>query len=266
MKFKLSEKMYRFYVKHRRGAKILSAAVAVLGILELLYFNAPVWMIVTCGLTFGFFNLFVIENAGNLLLAPAIQQMANRGDAEPLLNMSEELLSYPASAAKRQIYQIDYCAALDHLGQYDQAYALLSQVDVEDKPTHPNNKLVYYNNLAHVQFVLGAREEAVASYQKALAAHEAIKNERLRKVNEPTVRHIRAYLAYLEGEYHTCLALLQTPMPTLLGQAYQALLHAHAALALGDVTTAKDKLHEVIGKGNKLYCVTEARELLNTLE
>ena len=266
MKFKLSEKMYRFYVKHRRGAKIISAAVAVLGVLELLYFNAPIWMIVTYALTFGLFNMVVIENAGNFLLAPAVQQMTNRCDAEPLLTVAEELLSYPSSPAKRQIYQIDYCAALDHVGRYDEALELLSQVDIEQKTTPPSNKMVYYNNLAHLQLVLGAGEEAAANYQKALAAHEAIKSDRMRKVNEPTVRHIRAYLAYLEGEYHTCLALLQMPMPTLSGQAYQALLCARAALALGDVTIAKDKLHEVIGKGNKLYCVTEAKELLNTLE
>ena len=263
---KLSQKMYRFYVKHRRGAKILSAAVAVLGVLELLYFDAPTWMIVTCALTFGLFNMVVIENAGNFLLAPAVQQMTNRCDAEPLLTVSEELLSYPSSPAKRQIYQIDYCAALDHVGRYDEALELLSRVDIEEKPTHPINKMVYYNNLAHLHLMLGAKEDAVVNYQKALEAYKAIKSDRIRKTTEPTARHIRAYLAYLEGEYHSCLALLQTPMPTLLGRAYQALLHAHTLLALGDVTTAKQKLNEVIQTGNKLHCVTEAKELLNTLE
>ena len=266
MKFKLSEKMYRFYLKRRRGAKILSAVVAALGVLELWYFDAPAWMIAAFGLIFGLFNMVIIENAGNLLLAPAIQRMFHQGDAEPLLEISEELLSYPSSPAKRQIYQIDHCAALDHVGRYDEALALLTQVNIEEKTTPPSNKMVYYNNLAHLQFVLGTMDEATANYQKALAAYEAIKNDRMRKVNEPTARHIRAYLAYLEGEYRTCMALLQMPAPTLSGQVYQALLCAQALLALGDAEAAKEKLREVIGKGNKLYCVTEAKELLNTLE
>jgi tetratricopeptide (TPR) repeat protein len=160
----------------------------------------------------------------------------------------------------------NYCVALIGLGEYDKAYELLSQINIEEKNTHPVHKMVYYNNLALLCMSMGIYDEAITNYQKTLTAYEAIKSEKLRKNNESNANNARAYLAYLGGEYRTCLAFLEAPLPTLAGRVGQTLLYARVAIAQGDVPTAKEKLHEVIEKGNKLYCVTEARELLNTLE
>lgn len=267
MKLGKLEKQFRFYAKHPRASKIISLAVIVLAAFALIFcFDWPSWLFIPMLFVCSFFPFFVIVNAGNTLSAPAIRQMVDQGDPEPLLKISEELLTYPSSAPYRRIYTINYCAALDNMGEYDKAYELLGQIDIEEKNTHPIHKLVYYNNVASLRMSMGYPDEAIEGYRKALQAYAEIKNEKLSRMNEPTANHARAALAYLEGEYRTCLALLQTPMPTLTGQVGQAHLHALVAIAQGDVPTAKAKLNEVIEKGNKLYCVTEAKELLKTLE
>jgi tetratricopeptide (TPR) repeat protein len=266
MKLGIFEKSSRFYVKHPRAAKNISLVVLVLAVFGLLYLDVPPWLAVLLLLLFSFSRFFVIANAGNTLASPAVKQMIHQGDPEPLLKISEELLSYPAAPANRQVYLINYCAALDNVGEHDKAYELLREINIDEKTTHPANKLVYYNNLAGLRMSMGVNDESVENYQKALKVFEDIKNEKWRKAVAPTANHVRAYLAYFEGEYHSCLALLQTPMPTLTGRVDQAFLRARVAIAQGDLQTAKEKLHEVIEKGNKLYCVTEAKELLKTLE
>ncbi|MBQ4562965.1 MAG: hypothetical protein IJA58_00630, partial [Lachnospiraceae bacterium] len=44
-----------------------------------------------------------------------------------------------------------------------------------------------------------------------------------------------------------------------------SLLQAKAYLKLGDMEKAREKLDYVIKKGNKLYAVTEAKQLMETI-
>lgn len=265
---KKPEKLYRFCVKHRKAAKIiLPLGMILLWTVPLLFLNAPVWLIVALDAFGAFISILMVDVAPSALTNLAIQPMLHQGDPQPFLQMTEELLSYPSTPAAKQIYLNNYCVALQNVGELQRAYDMLGEINIEEHAaTSPVTKVVYYNNMAYFSEALNMPEQAIAYYQKAQQVNDSIKSDKLKKATEVTIRTMNAHLAFLKGEYRTCLALVQLPAPTLYVSLDQTMLHARAAIALGDVQAAKEKLNEVIAKGNKLYCVTEAKELLNTLE
>ena len=263
-----SVKMYRFCVKYPLLAFVLfSVAMTLVYTVALMCIDAPIWLIVLLDAVFIFLNWAYVKNADNALVQLTIKPMHEQCDPEPFLSMTEELLAYKATPMQKQVRMINYCAALQSVGEYQKAYDLLGQLNIDKNAgTLSEFKLVYYHNLGSLCENLDKTEQAKIWYEKALQVYEDIAYPKVKEHYTPTVCSAKAELAFLAGEYHDCIKLLQEPSPTVYGQVYRKLTHARALLALGEVAEAKNKLNEVIGKGNKLYCVTEARELLNTLE
>ena len=263
-----SIKMYRFCVKHpTRAFVLLSIGMTLVYTVALLCIHSPIWLIVLLDAMFIFLNFAYVKTADDALVRLTIKPMHEQCDPDPFLGMTEELLTYKATPMQKQARMINYCVALQSVGEYQKAYDLLSQVNIDKNAGTPSEfKLVYYHNLGSLCENLDKLEQAKIWYEKAVQIHEGIAYPKVKEHYAPTTCSAKAELAFLAGEYHDCIKLLQEPSPTAYGRVYRKLTIARALIALGEVAEAKNKLIEVINEGNKLYCVTEARELLNTLE
>ena len=176
----------------------------------------------------------------------------------------KEQQSYPGNNATKQIRTINYALALRCIGEYDQAFALLSATNIDKNAGMPPAvKVVYYNNLMDLCMLMGKNQEAIIWYEKTAQIFHDIKPGKQKEKLRNTVESNRATWHFCKGEYELALqALSRVKIEDLNGRIENAMMYAHTYLALGEKERATKPLEFVAENGNKLYFATEAKELL----
>ena len=259
------EKINRWIAKHPGGCKaIIWVALVILGVWMQLELEAPIWLVVIV-LAAGILVFFAaIAAVGDALIKKPLETLKNQCDPYPFLEEIKEQQSYPGNNATKQIRTINYALALRCIGEYDQAFALLSATNIDKNAGMPLAvKVVYYNNLMDLCMLMGKNQEAVIWYEKTAQIFHDIKPGKQKEKLRNTVESNRATWHFCRGEYELALqALGRVKIEDLNGRIENAMMYAHTYLALGEKERATKPLEFVAENGNKLYFATEAKELL----
>lgn len=257
-------KFYHWVAKHQSLSFLLfSIFFCTLCSLFLFWLGAPVWVIQLLDvlLFLAIYRYTVI--CPLKLLRKARAELEDRCDPYPLLQEAETLLSYPHKKGMELSMLIDRGVALCMLGDHQAVYELLTAIDIDQYTQAPAAQFVYYNNLLGCCFDLEKYEQAEQLISKTMQLYADIEDEKQKHDLEHAVYSIKVSEHMLRQEYTLAIEILNGMKPTSLrSEVDDALLCAKAYLALGETERAKEKLRFVAARGNKLYCVTEARQLL----
>lgn len=189
-------------------------------------------------------------------------------DPFPLLRISEKLLSSNISTVARRNLTVNYCIALRGIGEYEKAYEALKGLNIEDFPARMNlNKLILYNNLADLCFLLEKYDEVLEYHEKFEAIYNSLKMEKLDPAFQNAANSLCIDRLYINGDYLGALELMRNQKPTHLeSRINTAFYYAKIYIKLGDKENAKENLNYVIENGNRLFAVVEARRMLEVLE
>lgn len=184
-------------------------------------------------------------------------------DCDPytFIEQGKELMDQKTS--NKVIIQINLSVGLLEAGEYEQAKALLLSVDL-DAPEfkQPWNRLAYYCNLQMSYLHQKQYDEAERIFKTEV---EPLRFKR--KIFIKNKQQLEAFYYFYQGEIEKSRPVLETYKPTSvidrLGKLYCL---AQFDLNDGKVDQAKEKLMEVVEKGNLLHVVQRAKEQLALLD
>lgn len=199
-------------------------------------------------------------------LRKALEAMKNDCDPYPLLQETQEQLTYPGPKSGRQIMEINYALALREVGEYDKAQALMESISIDKHATIPAVKLVYYNNRMDICALTGRYAEAVVWYEKTAQIFQDLRPGKQKEQLRHAVEQNLALFHYCKGEFDLTLQVLRQAKPQNMNERIEnAMMFARTYLAMGETEKAKKPLRFVAENGNKLYFATEAKELLTRI-
>lgn len=255
-------------IKHSAAATLLLAlALCGLYTVMMLLLEASLWLMILVNAVLLFIAFLYVRTLPMIVLKEALELNNNGCDPYPLHDETKRLMGYKLDGATEQVMIIDHAVALRNLGQYTRAYELLTGINIDKfGGMLPANKAVYYNNLSDLCTLLGEYERAEVHYEKMLQIYRDMKDGKPKQMLEPFMAINEANACYRKGEYVRTMEILnRNPAKSAGGEVDALMLSARASLALGDNESAACKLRAVITKGNKLYAVAEARELLERM-
>ena len=258
--------IYRCILAHPKPAKFILALLVT-------FFCVYVMDAETFSFGFRFFMAFslifscytFVNSVSDLLLREPLEKLEQYCDPYPLLAEVEIHMKKLPDSFQGQMIQINYALALVQTGSYEKALEVLEAVDM-DKYPNPIAKFIYYNNLCDLMTRLDRYPEADSWYRKSLEILDSLPNNRLKGRLDRTEAMNAIEALYRDQDYAGALRrLARIPCPTPRAVVDAALLAARCNLALEEWDKAKEKLQYVIDNGNRLQCVTEAKQLLNNL-
>ncbi len=263
------KKLGRFFYLHGRTVYYILALVVgvICGLLiandKLSMGGAVLAVILTALVPFFVFNLISIYSYSK----PLVEALDLERDPYPLLEESEYLLTKAKKGLPYVTNIINYSAGLVETGQSEKALAVLQAADFSKVPkTPPQYMFVYYINLCSACNAKGLKDQASIHYSKALASWAMIKSEAIKKQMKNTIT-LHTIEEHLRNEdYKEADKVLASFMPNPGRQTVDAeMLRAKVHIGLGEAEKAKEHLTFVIENGNKLYSVTQAKEILSFL-
>lgn len=211
--------------------------------------------------------LMFVNTMPDKLMRKPLEQLEQECDPYPFLAELEIQVAKPQENFQGQMIQINYAMALVHTGQNEKALEVLESIHIDRFPSaSPFAKFIYYNNLCDVMTRLGRFQEANIWYDKTCQIYQDLPDNRMKQRLDRTVEMNLIESLYRDGDYPTALRKLsRIPCPTQRSVMDAALLAAKCNLGLEEFDKAKEKLQYVIDNGNKLHCVSVARELLESI-
>jgi len=231
------------------------------------FIKMPVWLIIVFDIAFVIITLVYVIFSASLILQKAIKKLDDECDPYPLYEATSELLTYKNSAIIKRIILINYALALRACGEYEKNLDILKSLDAEKvAELIPEHQVLYYNNLMDAHGKLEQYAEAQNVYSKMMSIYQNITEEKILKTLESVIQSAEIFHIYCEKDYEKVILLLKdTGDSCKKNKMDSAMLYAKAAIAVGDVNIAKEKLQYVIKNGNKLYVVKEAQQILSKL-
>ena len=258
--------IYRCILAHPKPAKFILAllvTVFCVYVMDAETFSFGFRFLMAFSLLFSCYTF--VNSVSDLLLREPLEKLEQGCDPYPLLAEVEIHMKKLPDSFQGQMIQINYALALVQTGSYEKALEVLQAVDM-DKYPNPIAKFIYYNNLCDLMTRLGRYPEADSWYRKSLEILDSMPNNRLKGRLDRTVEMNAIEALYRDQDYVGALRrLARIPCPTPRSVVDAALLAARCNLALEEWDKAREKLQYVIDNGNRLQCVTEARELLNNI-
>ena len=262
-------KLQRWVMLHRITAFLILTVIYALGISAIndMLPNYS-WIIGTVLAILYFLSLLTIATAPDAWLQEPLKALHEQCDPFPLLQEMHGLPMEKLSKLLRQTMIINYCVGLHYIGNHQLDYDTLSSINIDKHAGMlPVNKAIYYNNLSSVCHELQKQVEAEMWYTKMMQIYNDLPDNKLKRNLETAVQSAQANHYYYTGEHEKAMELLSTVKPkNLLGEVDLHMQLAQNYLALGEKDLARENLQLVIEKGNKLYAVTEAKELLAKLD
>lgn len=260
------ERINRWIAKHAWLVYILSfvlvflfAMVAVNGCdgpwILLVYVGMIVWILISARFVF---------SRSNVLLKKPMEILVNDCDPYPFLEEVRRQCDYPGNSHVKHQRIVNEAVGLRETGEYTKAYTLLASARNEMVlKANPINQAVYYSEMANLCFKQMNLEEMEAWHRELMTAYSKIKGEKYRQYLAPVmVSHAAAY-HFVRKEYEQYLQVLEArPATTLRDRVIRSMSMANYHMSIGETEKAKERLRFVIENGNKLYIVTEAKELL----
>ena len=260
-------KFNKWVAKHLTLCVVISVIVALAAFLLLRRFG--VHPLIALVAYFAVILVSVIAiNA--IVILPFVKLSAllnDSGDPSELIKVCEFLQSCLISKQTKSVISINHACALRNIGRYYQSYEILRSVDQSHISKPPTNKVVYYNNLADICYLIGEVEEASEFHEKAKQSYNSLPDKAKASLPDNFFASLDAQKEFSRGNYQTVLDILTlADEKKLVHKTDNAVLRAKAHIALGNTDEAKRELNFVIENGNKLYAVTEAKKLLSEIE
>lgn len=259
---------YRWMFHHQKLAMIGFSVFLCGSYTALLwFFHAPVWLTVVTNLLLIFITYCTVSSSALKLLKYADEALQNQCDPYLLLKETEELLPKIKSDPLKQVVLIDYSAALSFIGEYQKAYDVLKEINIDKyASTSAAIKAVYYHNLASLCTELNDFETANLWYQKSEQLYVDLTNPKQKSQLDQTMRLGKVEDCIRKNEYDQAWNLLEEHKPkSKLEFVNHAFLAAKVLIAKGNREQARKQLQIVIANGNKTYSVTEAKTRLEQL-
>lgn len=259
------EKFLRCVAMHKKAFRIVAALFWVVAgcVVRCVLDVPPEWCLSLMGIGICFSFVWISASTDALLRKP-LKHQNEHCDPYPMLEEMTIQMNYPDSGVAKQLTTINYATALRNIGEYEKAHVLLSNVNIDKYPGMlPAAKLIYYNNLMDILALLGNEWEADIWYNKMMQIYRDMKENKQKKQFEQMVNSACAQHFFCKQQYDLALRMLDNAKSEYLSQEVDnAMLYARVCLAMGNTEKAKEKLQFVIQNGNRLYCVTEANEML----
>lgn len=257
-------KLYHWIAKHQSLSFLLFTVVScALCSLFLLWLDSPIWLIQLLDVLLIFANYRYTALCPFNLLRKASAELEDKCDPYPLLQETETLFSYPHKNGIELNLLINHNIALSMLGEHRKVYENLTAIDIDQYIQSPSTQFVYYNNLLACCDDLGMSEQVEQLIPKVMQLYAEIEDEKQKQRLEQTVWSLKVSEYMLRQEYTLALEILNGMKPvSLRSEVGNAMLRAKVYLALDETEQAKEQLRFVIDHGNKLWLVTEARQLL----
>jgi tetratricopeptide (TPR) repeat protein len=197
----------------------------------------------------------------------AMTVFTDQCDPYPFLQEMQTQVSYKLPEALHTVLRTDLAMALYNTGSLQTALNVMANIPIEGKKrVNPLHRAVYYNNLAFFRMETGDYSGSEEAYRRFLELVNAKSAKAMRKRLADTIAMGEVEHLYRIGDYATAFEKVQRiHPPKLASQVETALIRAKCAIALGNLDHARDSLNFVAQKGNKLFAVTKARELLKEL-
>jgi len=263
------KKFARWCVKYKPLAMlIVSTLLAAVIAVPLFLISAGGWTIFSFSLLFFLLGLLYVNSALNVLMFDAAKSIDEKCDPYPMIEESEFLLKCKLSDFNRQLVSMNYCVALHTIGEFDKVFAILSDINIDKSASMlPVYKFVYYNNLFSVCLKLDKHEAADIWYDKMCKIYGDMKENKQKRNLLVTMDVATAEKIFKNGDFVKTIQIINSTVPSNLYMTVtNSLLCAKAYLELGEKEKAAEKLRFVIDSGNKLYVVSEAKELLKKCE
>lgn len=260
----------KWVAKHKRLAWILFSlleGIVCVGVLK--RFGCPFWGLYLLVIFLVCFNFLFVHSAKGRLLKKPLLELTKNGDPKPLLDATQELLSFPNNALERQLFLIDHCVALREMGELQKVCDILSEIDIEQMPAVLTPvKVIYYNNLSDIWDLLGDSVRAETQHLRMLQIYEEMPENKKKRDLKHTVLLSSAESCFRNGEDSRALLLLeQIEKPEPLSKKVAViLLRAKLLVRANMLDEAKQGLREVIEIGNRLYAVQIAKRMLEDLD
>ena len=257
-------KIDRWIAKHPRivGA-LIGSLIAIVGVWWF-SMGASGWLVYPFMLVAIFVLTVSASAAGRRLLKAPTKCLKEQCDPYPYMQEINVQRGYPGSGVVKQLRDCDYALTLCAIGEYEQSFALLTQINIDKYGSMlPLHKIIYYNNLMDLCALMGKHQEAVIWFEKMMQLFQDLKPGKQKEQLRKTVDANLAVYYFCRGEYDRTLYILSQAKPTNLSERVEnAMMFARTYLAMGEAEKAVRPLRFVAENGNKLYCATEARELL----
>ena len=258
----------RFLTLHGRGLYYFLASCLLLG-LAILLFAGKISLFVAFLLLFIMPTLILLLiNTRSYKYWMTFMTTLEAGcDPYPLLEETEYMISKAKKGLPYFQVTLNYSTALMATGQYKKALSVLQGLDFTKIPTLPHhNMFVYYNNL-RTACAANKQWEQMEIYQsKAEASYACIKKQAFKKKLSDPMSHYQISQYIQEKKYDEAEEALSAFIPKRGREAVMtAMTLTVIHIGRGETEQAKEQLRYIIENGNKLYVVTEARQMLETL-
>jgi len=268
-----TQKIDLFFSKHRHLSQALFPALVsfLLTFSLLLVKQYLIFFILFCFMTL--FLLLFVSVAPTRLSLQGIQELS-KGNPYPLLNITEALLSFNLSESQKQATIINHCEGLRYTGKYKEAYEHLNELNIDKIPTAINTKIVYYANLSDLCSLLGKYDESIFYYKKVTTLFSDMKEGAVKRniQNSYVLTFLDIQNRLITRRYDEVINLSalflanQGPQKRVSAITDVSLACALAHFQKGEFSLAKNHLYGIIQNGRMLYAVTEAKNLLSTIE
>lgn len=261
-----SKKFTRWCVRHKLIATLVLGFSYAIVFFALLFYmlHAPLAAAIIFAVFLFLCVVVIVNSSFNVLLINAAKELNEKCDIRPLMAETEFLLTCKLSDYNRQLLIIDCCAVQLELGEYQKALDVITSINIDkNSGMLPVYKIVYYINLTDACIRTGRYEQARIWHDKMCSIFDDMKDNKQKRSMIPVINSQKARMAFASGDSLNAIRIINAIKPANLYTAvHNSLLSAKAYLALGDKTAAIERLHFVINKGNTLYAVVEAKNLL----
>lgn len=263
--------MIKWVYKHKVAAFLVFNLLYIVLLLPLfLFVEASPSIYLSLGIAVLCASLFSVFSTGNIIITKTSKLLDEECDPYPLLEAVELQLKKVKSKCYEQLLLISKATALRATGQFDEVLSILSNINIDKySTTLPVTKIVYYNNLMDIHIVKGNLLEANIWYSKTeqLISDTKMKDEHKQQLLVCFALN-RASLLLLErrlDEMESVLSSISEPLSNRM-RIEKCMLFAKLYISQNRIEDAKPNLQFVIERGNKLYEVSEAKEILATLK
>jgi len=261
------ERFALWIAKHRRLCQIVALLFWVTIQFIFLVNDIPSWL-VTLVVVFALTITFgVINTAPAASLKNEIKLHTEQCDPYPMINAIPTLLQYRQTELMCLCLNLDYCNAMNNAGHFQEAWRILTQINIDKSVGTPLNlKVIYYLSLYESCVNLGMYEQAYIGFDKAISIYNDMKENKAKKAVREIVIQSHADMALRHNDPDTALSVLSTSQDaTLLALVLNKLLIAKCLVQKGDISQARTSLLFVIQNGNKLHAVRIANDILMKL-
>ncbi len=260
--------MTKWIARHRGASRVIALVIYAALLLSLYYLTDIIWLSILLSISFLFVLLTLISNAPIQALAASEATVNNECDPYPFLEEVSEALRYKLAPQAKQVMLINKAVASVWIGRRDEYCEMIRSINIDALVgTPPAVKYVYYLNLCNAYMLEGNYAAADAYYDKTAQLYSALKP----KQKDALLFSYRfAECEHIYRQKQTALArelseVLFVCAPNNKSKVELALFIAKLRIELGDEGAARERLQFVIDNGNRLYAVTEAKELLESL-